>query len=468
MDSGGERLHGGDLVGDSPGSRADAADFDELRDDESDRGARRPGVGARRTLANLLIGCTGADHRAVTERDRSRFASAGALMLLTAGLAAYAGASVAAFGFRTSTVAALPYGLFYAAFIFFIDRSVLLTIRPLRMAGKGHKERIRQRKLLPTGAIRIMIAIIGAILVGESLLLRFFDASIEPRVAELRQQELSGVMASWDAGQRTTEAGLTAALDDQRSQLAAAESLVTAKTGEVDCQLTGGDGCLGGRGPIYQVKLGELRAAAAQITGLRAARDAAQARLAAFQVTRDQRRAQYADAEWRTIGNTNDLLMREKGFWKLTASDNSVKVWRILVSLLILGIDLAPLLFKRNLDRTGYARMERGTLWEGETNEEVDAYQLDRNARARRGRAADIAERVAGRYEEYAVAREELRLASALDEDTEAAALRRDERWLGNDRQAVDLRRAYRLSAPLTPPPPRGQGTGSTDSRTPG
>jgi hypothetical protein len=288
--------------------------------------------------------------------------------------------------------------------------------------------------------VRIFIAVIGAILVGESLLLRFFDASIQPRVAELRQQELAGVLASWDAGQRGTEDRLVTDVDDRRAQLTSAENLVTTKTGEVDCQLTGGVGCLGGRGPIYQVKLDELRAAAAQIPALRAA-------------TRDQRRAQYAGAEWDQIKNSDDLLMREKGFWRLTASDNSVKVWRVLISLLVLGIDLAPLLFKRNLDRTSYARAERGVLWEGEINEEVDAYQLDRNARARRGRAGGVASRMAARYEEYALAREELRLAAALDEDAEAAVLRREERRLGHDRQAADLRRAHRLPAPS----PRGE-----------
>jgi len=417
------------------------------------RGVRLPAGGVRRTAINLLITCTGADHRAVAERDRSRFASAGALMLLTAGLAAYAGASVAAFGFGTSTRAALPYGFFYAAFIFFIDRSVLLTVRPLHLVGKGDKERVRPWRLLPTGAVRIFIAVIGAILVGESLLLRFFDASIQPRVAELRQQELAGVLASWDAGQRGTEDRLVTDVDDRRAQLTSAENLVTTKTGEVDCQLTGGVGCLGGRGPIYQVKLDELRAAAAQIPALRAARDAAQSRLDTFRATRDQRRAQYAGAEWDQIKNSDDLLMREKGFWRLTASDNSVKVWRVLISLLVLGIDLAPLLFKRNLDRTSYARAERGVLWEGEINEEVDAYQLDRNARARRGRAGGVASRMAARYEEYALAREELRLAAVLDEDAEAAVLRREERRLGHDRQAADLRRAHRLPAPS----PRGE-----------
>jgi hypothetical protein len=418
------------------------------------RGPRQPRVGSRRTAVNLLIGCAGADHRAVAERDRSRFANAGALMLLTAGLAAYAGSSVAAFGFRSSLAAALPYGLFYAAFIFFIDRSVLLTIRPLCIVGKGEKERIRPARLLPTGAIRVMIAVIGAILVGETLLLRFFDTSIQPKVAELRQQELNGVLASWDRGQVTQESRLEADLADRRAQLTAAENLVTTKTGEVDCQLTGAAGCLGGAGPIYQVKLGELRAAADQIPGLRAAVATAQSGLDAFRATRDQRRAQYADAEWRQIGAANDLLMRERGFWKLTAADNAVKVWRVLISLLILGIDLAPLLFKRNLDRTSYARAERATLWEGETNESVDAFQLNRNATARRGRADQVAERMAGRYEEYAIAREELRLAAALDEDAEAAALRRDERWLGHDRQAADLRRAHRLRPAVPPPAP--------------
>ncbi|MDT3439807.1 DUF4407 domain-containing protein [Pseudofrankia sp. BMG5.37] len=450
---------------------ADGPAFDSgLAEPTASRAPRRPLASVRRTAANLLIGCTGADHRTVTERDRSRFTSAGALMLLTAALAAYAGASVAAFGFGTSTLAALPYGVFYAAFIFFIDRSVLLTIRPLRVKGKGDKEDIRPRRWLPTGAIRVFIAVCGAILVGESLLLRFFDSSIEPRVAELRQEELSGVLAAWDESQHTAEARLTADLADRRAQLTAAENLVTSKTGEVNCQLTGGDGCLGGRGPVYQVKLGELRAAAAQVPKLRTERDAAQTRLDAFRTSRDQRRAQYADAQWTQIRGSNDLLMREKGFWRLTADDNSVKAWRVLLSLLILGIDLAPLLFKRSLDRTSYARAERAALWGGETNEFVDAYQLNRNARARRGRAGDVAEHMAARYEEYALAREELRLATSLDDDTAEASLRREERWLGHERQAADLRRAHRLPAtvpsPAAPPasPPAAVPTETTST----
>jgi len=417
-----------------------------------DGSPRRPRPVVRRVVANLLISCTGADHRMVAERDRSRFVSAGALMLLTAALAAYAGASVAAFGFGSSTLAALPYGLFYAAFIFFIDRSVLLTVRPLQAKGKGDKEDVRPRRWQWTGAIRIFIAVCGAILIGESLLLRFFDSSIEPRVAELRQEELSGVLAAWDQNQHTVEARLAADLADRRAQLTAAENLVTTKTGEVNCQLTGGDGCLGGRGPVYQVKLGELEAATAQVPKLRADRDTAQARLDTFRATRDERRARYAAAQWTQIQGSNDLLMREKGFWRLTADDNSVKAWRVLLSLLILGIDLAPLLFKRSLDRTSYARAERAALWEGETNESVDAFQLHRNAKARRSRADEVADRMAARYAEYALAREELRLASSLDDDSAASSLRRDERWLGHDHQAADLRRAHRLPAAVPPP----------------
>jgi hypothetical protein len=431
------------------------------------RGARRrppaPRPTARRTCGNILIACAGADFRAVGERDRSRFASAGALMLLTAGLAAYAGASIAAFGFGISTLAALPYGVFYALFIFFIDRSVLLTVRPLRAVRSGGEQVIRPRRGLPTAGIRIFIAVCGALLIGESLLLRFFDSSIEPRVAELRQQELAGVLSQWDSGQQASERRLTAGLAARKEELTGAEDLVTTKTGEVNCQLTGGSGCVGGRGPVYQIKLGELRQATAQIPGLRADRDAAQARVDAFQTSRDQRRARYADAEWNQIRGSNDLLIREKGFWRLTRDDTTVKLWRIVLSLLILGIDLAPLLFKRSLDRTAYARADRAALWDGETSELVDAHQLARNADARRGRADDVADRMADRYERYAVAREEIRLARALDEDTAAAVLRRDELWLGHDHQAADLRRAHRVSVPSPTPPDRTAGPAQMD-----
>ncbi|WP_261562819.1 DUF4407 domain-containing protein, partial [Frankia tisae] len=70
-------------------------------------------------------------------QDRPRFVTAGALMLLTAGLATYAGATVAGMGLHRSTLGALPFGLFYAAVIFFIDRSVLLSTRPYRHGLEG-------------------------------------------------------------------------------------------------------------------------------------------------------------------------------------------------------------------------------------------------------------------------------------------------------------------------------------------
>jgi hypothetical protein len=376
-------------------------------------------------------------------------------MLLTAGLATYAGATVVAFGFGGSTLAALPYGIFYALFIFFIDRSVLLTTRPFRWVSGSTGQTVRIRRFFPGVGIRVFIAVCAALLVGETLLLRFFSSSIAPQVATVRQEELRSVLAHWDAGQVVEAQRLAGDLAAKQRGLRAAEDLVTAKTAEVNCQLTGGAACLSGRGPVYQIKLAELRAATAAVPGLRRLRDTAQSRLDASTASRDARRARYAAQQWSALGNANDLLIRERGFWRLTRADNAVKLWRILLCLLILGIDLAPLLFKRGLDGTDYARRERAALWQAESAEILDAEQVVRNTRAQRVRADDVAERVADRYEETVLGRSADRFASEADRDAADVTLRRAEIRMQRDRALRDLRRDLRL-----PPEPAGDRTG--------
>jgi hypothetical protein len=381
----------------------------------------------------------------VGERDRSRFVSAGALMLLTAALAAYAGASVVAFGFGWSLFAALPYGIFYALFIFFIDRSVLLTVRPFRRATSDAKETVRIGSFFPGVGVRVFIAVCAALLVGEALLLRFFASSIAPQVAAIRQEELDAVLVKWDAGQTAGADRLTGDLAAKQRELRAAEDLVRAKTAEVNCQLTGGANCLPGRGAVYQIKIAELREATAAVPGLRRLRDEAQTRLDTFTVSRDARRDRYAAQQWATIGAANDLLIRERGFWRLTRSDHAVKLWRLLLCLLILGIDLAPLLFKRGLDRTGYARRERAALWRDESTEILDAEQVVRNTQAQRGRADGIAEHVARQHEEAVLRRNAERLGLEVEEEAADAALRRAEIRMQRDGTVRDLRRDLRL-----------------------
>ncbi|WP_242418763.1 DUF4407 domain-containing protein, partial [Frankia sp. CpI1-P] len=119
-------------------------------------------------------------------------------MLLTAGLATYAGATVAGMGLHRSALGALPFGLFYATVIFFLDRSVLLSARPYRYGPDGS---VRVGRAGPATVMRIFIAVCAAVLVGETLLLRIFAPSIAPRVTQIRQEDLGRVLRGWDANQ---------------------------------------------------------------------------------------------------------------------------------------------------------------------------------------------------------------------------------------------------------------------------
>ncbi|MEX5636230.1 DUF4407 domain-containing protein [Parafrankia sp. FMc2] len=363
----------------------------------------------------MLVYFAGAQARFLPPADRARFVTAGILMLLTAVLATYAGATVAAVGFGTGMARALPYGLFYALFIFFIDRSVLLTQTSYRYGKDGAVETTRPGFSM---MVRVFIAICGAVLVGEAVLLRIFETSIAARVTEIQQEETGRMLAAWDVNQEGELAARTADLAAKQKRLDAANALVESKTAEVNCQLTGGPSCLGGAGPVYEIKLGELAAATGAVTEAARLRNAAQAGLDEFRAGQEKDRAAFATTAAGTSGAANDLLMREKAFWRLTTEDRSVLVWRVLLTLLLLGVDLAPLLFKRGLDATSYRRRERLARWRDETDTEVAALQVGHTARERRDLAPVVAARLAARWEDYQLRRDGVESAVRWTADT--------------------------------------------------
>ncbi|CAJ59173.1 MULTISPECIES: DUF4407 domain-containing protein [Frankia] len=394
-------------------------------------------------------------------QDRPRFVTAGALMLLTAGLATYAGATVAAMGLHRSTLGAVPFGLFYATVIFFIDRSVLLSTRPYRYGPGGT---VRVGRAGPSTAMRIFIAVCAALLVGETLLLRIFAPSIAPRVTQIRQEDLGRVLRGWDANQLGEQRVLRDDLAARQRALDSAHALVTGKTAEVNCQLTGGDGCLSGEGAVYRIKLGELGAATAAVTTATGQRDAAQARLDVFDQSRDARRAHFRDQQTATVDAADDLLIREKAFWRLTAADHSVLLWRTVLTLLLLGIDLGPLMFKRTLEQTELRRRERLVQWQGETTDEVDAQQIGQTARRRGELAEALAEGAAARYGQYVRRRDEIGTSLRVAADLADADVGREQIRIDRDSRIRDLRVRYRVPDPAPAPDPADRAHRATPS----
>ncbi|CAO5257995.1 DUF4407 domain-containing protein [Frankia sp. AgKG'84/4] len=381
-------------------------------------------------------------------QDRPRFVTAGALMLLTAGLATYAGATVAGMGLHRSTWAAIPFGLFYAAVIFFLDRSVLLTSRTYRYRRDGT---VRPGRCGLSTAVRVFVAICAALLVGESLLLRIFAPSIEPRVTQLRQEDLGRALRGWDANQRDEQQVLAADLTARQHALDTAHNLVTGKTAEVNCQLTGGGACLPGEGPVYRIKLAELGAATAAVTAATRERDAARTRLDGFEQSRDTRRTRFRDQQAGVVDAADDLLIREKAFWRLTTADPSVLLWRLVLTLLLLGIDLGPLTFRRTLEQTELGRRERLGQWRARGAEEVDAQQIGQTTRHRVGLARTLADHGAERYGQSVRRREEITASVRTVADLADADVGREEIRIDRDSRIRDLHTRYQVPGPARP-----------------
>ncbi len=412
----------------------------------------RPGLGRR--VGDLLIFLTGTPPGTVEADDRSRFVTAGVLMLLTAGLAVYAGANVAALGFHTSLVATLPFGLVYAAFILFIDRSVLLTVAGYR----ARRNRVRIRHVSGTHWVRILIAICAGLLVTESILLSFFADSIEPKKDEIKSERLAEAMAKWDAGRAAEDKVRSKERDDAVAAKEKADGAVTDAQTWVNCQQVGGtykgQPCERGPGPIFQQALDSLQKRQGEQTTAQDAVTAAQRSLTTFRATRDTDRATYLKTETAKIDGGDDLLLREAGFWRLTMDDHSVLAWRIILTLLLFGIDLAPLMFKRTLDSTAQAERERSVLWARQLDGKANALQLWRNHTAHRAKAKDIAAGLLEYYEKRAVNAflAQQRIAEARQEAEAELELMRIE--LDKAARLRDLAYRYRMPLPPTRPMP--------------
>ncbi len=424
----------------------------------------------RQSTGNFLVFLTGADPRRVDGSDRPLFVTAGVLMLLTAGLAVYAGSNVVALGFRASAWSTLPFGVFYSLLIFFIDRSLLLGVASIRLGRKdvtqpstsswtgavasirfGRKDTVKFRKWSGSFAIRIVIAICGALLIGETLLLRFFEDSIAPMVETVKIERIGKQLAEWDTIRAGNETQLRTDLAARQTEITTANNQVRIKTDEVNCQLTGGGGrCKAGTGAVYQKKLSELGEAQTAASEAHQRESQAQTALATFLTTRDSDRTAYERARREELAGANDLLIREEGFWRLTLADDSVKVWRIVLALLLLGVDIAPLVFKSALDHTAYNRRKCLKQWESKNHQLAEARQEWENTRVRLETAVSIANRLAPEYEEFTRRHHREQLTVTLAEEQAELDVRREEIRLERDRQLRELRSRHPTPLPST------------------
>jgi hypothetical protein len=317
---------------------------------EHDRPAEEPTADdghIRKTtrLGDLVLFLTSADRTRIgSYTERQRYITIGLLMIVTAAQGFYAACLLASVGFKRPFDQVIGFGVFFAVAVFLIDRSIIGYVAPVRFQADGSPA--PPRRFTPIIVVRLVIAVAAALLMSEMVLLQFFASDINAQiqsdhlaesiqtnkqVTTLYQSQIVILQGQINAAQRTVNAREASYLNAQK---------------EANCQEFGCTGITAGQGPGFaaaQKSLSEsLSALTASQRNLQSITTANTAKIGQLNAE------QHADftGSRATIDQANALLTREEAFWELTIRHGTVAFWRIVLTLLILGIDLAPLLTK--------------------------------------------------------------------------------------------------------------------------
>jgi len=304
---------------------------------------RRPAI--RKRIGDFLIFLTSADRTRIgSVSERQRYITIGLLMLTTAAQGFYAASLFASIGLGKPFSQAIGYGVFFAIAVYLIDRSIIGYVAPFKLDENGQVT--PPRKTSWVLGIRIVIAVAAAALMSEMVLLQFFAKDIQ---SQIQSDHLSQIQQDSGKIHSTYQERINAL----QAPISAAETAVNAREQDVakaftaaNCQEFGCPGVTAGNGPGFQ-HAEEILTNAQQALGnaqgqLQAIRNANGPQIAALE-TQEQ---QATNAARPTITDADAVLSREEAFWQLTTRYGTVLAVRILLSLLILGIDLAPILTK--------------------------------------------------------------------------------------------------------------------------
>ncbi len=326
-----------------------------------------PGRKLTRT-GNFILFLTSADRTRIgSYSERQRYITIGLLMLVTAAQAFYAACLFASAGFKRPFDQVLGFGVFFAVAVFLIDRSIIGYVAPARFDAAGSPR--PPRRFTPIIVVRLIVAAAAALLMSEMVLLQFFASDIaaqigsdhladslqaSAQVTRLYQSQIDILQGQINAAQRNVNQRQAAYLNAQK---------------EANCQEFGCSGVTAGRGPGFAAAEKSLSESLSALT-------TAQHNLEAItgantpQISRLNAEQQAGITSSRqTIGQANALLTREEAFWQLTVRHGTVAFWRVLLTLLIFGIDLAPLLTKLTGKTTGHDTLVRN---EGYVATELD------------------------------------------------------------------------------------------------
>ena len=364
-----------------------------------------------RRMADFLILLAAAAPEQIPSRpERFRYITVGLLMLLAASQAFYAATLFMSVSLDKPFDSEVGYGVFFATAVYLIDRSIISYAAPIKL-DKGKEYLLPPKKASWVVAIRVGIAIAAALLMSEMILLQVF-------AGDINEQIQTDHLDATKAANKQIEANFQARITALQNQIGAAQDVVDQQQKDVsgayqamNCQEFGcpAQGIVGGIGPGFAAAKLNWQNAVARLdnaqTRLQAVRDANQAQIKVL----DGEEQQAIDAAQPAISHAKKVLSQEEAFWELTVKNGTVLVVRLLLSLLILGIDLAPILTKLTgrtsmhdiLAHSGDYRAQEKDKHEaktaihrfatqGETDRRVRDIQLD-SALFRAQREADVA-----------------------------------------------------------------------------
>ena len=308
------------------------------------RSFKLPRLHPLKAIGDALVALTSADGALIGSRhERHRYATVGVLMLVTAAQAFYAATLFFSIGLGKPFRSEIFFGVFFATAVLLIDRSIIGYAAPVKVKdGKLRPPRKTNGVLF----IRIGIAIAAAILMSEMILLQVFAGDIAQQIQNDHLVATQVTITKIQADYQVRIDKLQKQIDTAQDTVNADQLSVTAATKSMNCQEFGCPGITAGEGKGFdaaqttlQIAQQKLSTAQANLKTITAANDPAISQL-------DTEEEQAIAAAQPAITNADKVLSQEKAFWQLTVQNGNVLVVRLLLSLLILGIDLAPILTK--------------------------------------------------------------------------------------------------------------------------
>jgi len=298
-----------------------------------------------RWLGNLLVHLAAADPENLGSRaERNRYITIGLLMLVTAAQAFYAATLFFSVSLARPFRHEIVYGIFFALAVYLIDRSIISYASPVRVDKGGNLA--APKKASWVLGIRVVIALVAALLMSEMILLQVFAGDITLQIQ-------TNHLAVTQATDNKIEANYQGQVNKLQAQINTAQAVVLQRQSDVNsdyqamnCQEFGCPGIAAGLGPGFRAAQQTFQAAQQRLTD---AQDQLQAirnkNLPLIQRLNTEEQQAISNAQ-PAISNADKVLSQEAAFWQLTVKNGTVLVVRLLLSLLVLGIDLAPILTK--------------------------------------------------------------------------------------------------------------------------